>query len=175
GEGEADVDVLPGLRVGVLIPGQAADDVAAFLDRLLEQLGGAGIPEQALLGKGDDLDPAEIAKALAREQEPPRRAQAADRADGGDLLARRASQAGADGRDPRALHRDVDEIPLTAHASVAEGQIHGALLITKIARPGRGAEGRPPRAGDTDDQPARAPRMRLGVYLPASAGLFGRR
>ena len=56
GDVEADIDMLARFRVGVLVPRQAADDVAAFLDRLVEAVGGAGIADDAFLGKGDHFD-----------------------------------------------------------------------------------------------------------------------
>ncbi len=56
GDIEADVDVLARFLVGVLVPGQAADHVAAFLDRLLHQLGGARIAHDPFLRERDHLD-----------------------------------------------------------------------------------------------------------------------
>lgn len=79
GKVEADVDVGARVLVGVLVPGQAADNIAAFLERLFQELGGAGIAHDAFLGEGDDLDVADMLVLLARQHEAARRTQSADR------------------------------------------------------------------------------------------------
>ena len=56
GDVEADVDMLARVVVAVFVPGQAADDVAAFLDRFVHQFGGARIAHNAFLRECDDLD-----------------------------------------------------------------------------------------------------------------------
>src|SRR5262249_46564401 len=56
GEIEADVDVRSRVRVGVFVPGQPADHVAALFERLVEQFGGAQIAHDSFLREGDDLD-----------------------------------------------------------------------------------------------------------------------
>ena len=58
--------------------------VAAFLDRLLHELGRAGVAHDALLREGHDLDVAVFSHFLAREQKAASRAQAADRSDIGE-------------------------------------------------------------------------------------------
>jgi hypothetical protein len=58
------------LRVGaVFVLRQAADDVAALLDRLVHQLGGARVAYDALLRESDDLDGGVILHLLACQQQ----------------------------------------------------------------------------------------------------------
>src|ERR1700686_1704052 len=78
GEIEADVDMFSRIFVSVFVPGQAADNVAALLYRLIEQFGGAGIAHDSFLRKGDHLDVAIPPVIFARQEEPLRAAQAAD-------------------------------------------------------------------------------------------------
>ena len=78
---EADIDMLACFLVGVFVPGQAADDVAAFLYRLFHQFGGAGVANDSFLREGDHLDAAVVFHFLAREQQAARSAQSADGSD----------------------------------------------------------------------------------------------
>ncbi len=84
GEIEADIDVLPGFRVAVLVPGQAANHVAALFERLVEEFRGARIAHDAFLREGDDLDVAKTGVFLAHEQQSLGGAQSADRSDVGE-------------------------------------------------------------------------------------------
>src|SRR5947207_2515265 len=81
GKIEADVDMLPGLGVGVFIPRQAADHVAALLERLVEQFGSSGIAHNPFLREGDDLYIAAVPVFFTYEQESLRGTQSADRSD----------------------------------------------------------------------------------------------
>ena len=65
----AIIFVLPGLVIGVLVPGNATHDVAALPDGLFEEVGGSRIANEAFLREGDDLDIAMSAIAFANEQE----------------------------------------------------------------------------------------------------------
>jgi hypothetical protein len=56
GKVEADLDVLGDLGVGIFDPGDAADHIGAKLERLAQQLRGAGLARDAVLGEGRDLD-----------------------------------------------------------------------------------------------------------------------
>ena len=70
-----------GFLVGVLVPGQAADHVTSFLDRLFHQFGGAGIAHYSFLRESDDLDAAIFLHLLAREQKAAGGPQSADGSD----------------------------------------------------------------------------------------------
>src|SRR4029079_8274081 len=77
----ADIDVSARVFVGVFIPRQSADHIAAFVDSFVHQLGGAAIADDAFLRKRDDLDAAVFRHLFAREQKAARGTQAADGAD----------------------------------------------------------------------------------------------
>jgi len=91
GKIEADVDVRSRVRVGVFVPGQPADHVAALFERLVEQFGGARIAHDSFLREGDDLDIAKARVFLAHEQQSLRGAQAANRSDIGEQAEERRS------------------------------------------------------------------------------------
>ena len=81
GEIEADVDMLPGLVVGVFVPGQAADHIATHLDGLVEQFSRPRVADDPFLREGDDLNLAKLPILFARHEEALRPAQPPDGAD----------------------------------------------------------------------------------------------
>ena len=104
---EADVDVPAGILVGVLVPGQPADDLAAFLDRFLHQFGAPGSRTIPSCGKGDDLDLAVRLHLVAGEQQAACRAQPADRAHIGEQAEERGAIHDADFDGPDGARRDL--------------------------------------------------------------------
>ena len=99
--------MLPGIGIGVLVPGQPSHDVAALLDGFVEQFGRAGIAQDSLLGKGHDLDLAETAEALAGEEQALSGAQAADRAHVGEEPEERGSVLDTRLEDPAGAPRHL--------------------------------------------------------------------
>ena len=61
--------VLTGIGVGVLDPRDATHHVGAELDRLADQLLGAGVAQQAVLREGDDLEVDHTPELLAQRQQ----------------------------------------------------------------------------------------------------------
>ena len=61
--------VLARLGVGVLDPRDAADDVGAEVDRLADQVLGAGVAEQPVLRERHDLEVDHAAELLAQRQQ----------------------------------------------------------------------------------------------------------
>ena len=81
GHRKADVDMLAGFLVGVFIPGQTTDHIAAFLDCLFHQFAGARVAHKSFLRERNDLNAAIFFHLVARQQQAARGAQAADRSD----------------------------------------------------------------------------------------------
>ena len=61
--------MLAGLGVGVLDPRDAADDVGAEVDRLADQVLGARVAQQPVLGERHDLQVDHAAELLAQRQQ----------------------------------------------------------------------------------------------------------
>ena len=96
-----------GILVGVLVPGQSADDLAAFLDGFFHEFGGARVALDPLLGKGHDLDLAVWLHLLAGEQQAACRAQPADRSHVGEQAKERRPVHDADFDGPNGARRDL--------------------------------------------------------------------
>ena len=115
--------MLARLLVRVFVPGQAADDVAALLDRFIQQFRRAGIAHDAFLRKRHDLDVAIAAEFFAREQQSPRGAQSADRADVGEQPEKRRA----------VLHAGLDRPRRRAAATSAGSYLRLKSLVISIA------------------------------------------
>jgi hypothetical protein len=81
---EANVYMLSSPLVRVLVPREAANDIATLSDSLIQQICCSRVPEDPFLGEGDNLDVTKILVFFARQEETLCRLEPTDGADIGE-------------------------------------------------------------------------------------------
>ena len=132
GDVKANVDVAARVLVRVLVPGQSADDVAAFTDGFFHEFGSAWVARDPLLRKRHDLDPAVFLHLLACEQQAARSAQSADRPDIGEQAKERRPVHDADFEGANGACRNLGGIVVTLEVV---GDLDGFGQGARLVRP----------------------------------------